>query len=59
MRGGKGGQLYIFAKSINPKHITFMEGKLKTYESPQCEVIEMELQGMIAASKLGYEGDTY
>ena len=27
-----------------------MNEKIKTYEAPQCEVIEMELQGMIAAS---------
>ena len=27
-----------------------MNETIKNYEAPQCEVIEMELQGMIAAS---------
>ena len=27
-----------------------MNEAIKIYEAPQCEVIEMELQGMIAAS---------
>ena len=27
-----------------------MNEAIRNYESPQCEVIEMELQGMIAAS---------
>ncbi len=27
-----------------------MNEKIKNYETPQCEVIEMELQGMIASS---------
>lgn len=27
-----------------------MEEQLKSYETPQCEVLEMELQGMIAMS---------
>ena len=52
-------QLFKFAKSINLKHLKDMDGKLKVYETPQCEVIEMELQGMIAAIKLGYESDTF
>ena len=32
-----------------------MDEEQKIYAAPQCEVIEMELQGMIAASR----GDTY
>ena len=31
-----------------------MDEKQKTYAAPQCEVIEMELQGMIAASDRDY-----
>ena len=27
-----------------------MNEEIRNYEAPQCEVIEMELQGMIAAS---------
>ena len=30
-----------------------MEEQLKSYETPLCEVLEMELQGMIAASTDG------
>ena len=33
--------------------------KKKLYAAPQCEVIEMELQGMIAASKKGYDSDEW
>ena len=36
-----------------------MNGETNTYEAPQCEVIEMEVQGIIAASKKGYENDEY
>lgn len=36
-----------------------MNGELCTYEAPQCEVIEMEVQGMIAASKKDYESDEW
>ena len=31
-----------------------MDVKKETYIAPQCEVIEMELQGMIAASDRDY-----
>ncbi len=36
-----------------------MDEKQKTYAAPQCEVIEMELQGMIAASKKDYDSDVW
>ena len=31
-----------------------MNEAIRNYEAPQCEVIEMELQGMIAASNPGF-----
>ena len=31
-----------------------MNEEIRNYEAPQCEVIEMELQGMIAASNPGF-----
>ena len=31
-----------------------MNEAIRNYEAPQCEVIEMELQGMIAASERDY-----
>ena len=33
-----------------------MNEAIKNYEAPQCEVIEMELQGMIAASDGVFKG---
>ena len=33
-----------------------MNEKIKNYETPQCEVIEMELQGMIATSGGVFKG---
>ena len=43
--------LYIkYIKLIITKIIYVMNETIKNYEAPQCEVIEMELQGMIAAS---------
>ena len=43
--------LYIkYIKLIITKIIYVMNEAIRNYETPQCEVIEMELQGMIAAS---------
>ena len=36
-----------------------MKEVIKNYEAPQCEVIEMELQGMIAGSKTGVGGASW
>ena len=33
-----------------------MDEEIRNYEAPQCEVIEMELQGMIAASDGVFKG---
>ncbi len=40
-------------------NFTDMDGEQKIYAAPQCEVIEMELQGMIAASKKDYDSDVW
>ena len=36
-----------------------MKEELQIYVSPRCEVTEIEPQGIIAVSKLPYEGDTW
>ena len=36
-----------------------MEKELKNYVSPQCEVMEMELQGMIAMSASDVDKETW
>ena len=36
-----------------------MKDEVKIYVTPQCEVIEMELQGMIASSGNGVDAPIY
>ena len=48
--GVKCALLFKFAKNIYSNFIYNMNNEVKIYVAPQCEVMELELQGMIAAS---------